>query len=668
MLRYRGIHRVSAGLVILRLAFCCSALGAVSTDTMRSCPGDREALINEYAQHFPTVHPTCGDFNKTVRTVHFQHGQLTHGNTHEWSLIAAAVVAPGPNGRGIDALQDASPQTIFVEGGFRSPVHNLDPKIKGAPNSRHPQGQAIDVRLGTHSAACSKNRDSAACEADRTNEWMYYYRIANATIKPIFVVQMKKDPCQSHCFHLDWRDWSHDFAHDSTTVEPPIPDPDYPTTVTFAPTRVGDREKKTVTIRFPPNVPPAYLKSAKVSDGTADFALDSITGAPQLVITFSPQSEGDKTGTLQFFSSAREKPYSIRLSGLGVRLPQGPITLDVEPRNIEFDDQKQGTCSSAQTLHLSNHQSNPIGSMRIVWEGNTDAFSFDRTIDASVNKAGLAIDAHGSLNLSLQFCPTSPGVATGHLSLRVDESVLADITLRGKGTQPKLTLIPPTAAEFGYQRVGTTSPGKLWTIRNTGDASLSGIVIDPAIGTADDFSTTLAGARPDMSLPPDKEFTLAITFSPSHEGRTDHVVLISAEHGSQSARISTAGIGAEPVLSLDKSSLSFGRMRRRRETKPMALRISNDGNVPAENLSVNVEGRGGGAFRVILPEELAAPRNLNVAPHSSTIVRVVFSPAHRGNSRATLSVILPSPKVPAPIKNNPSVTLTGRGILWRWLF
>ena len=71
------------------------------------------------------------------------------------------------------------------------------------------------------------------------------------------------------------------------------------------------------------------------------FAIDSMPDLPiviepdgdpvEMIVSFSPDSEGDKTGALQLFSNdPDENPYSITLNGTGIqpRIAVSPDTVD----------------------------------------------------------------------------------------------------------------------------------------------------------------------------------------------------------------------------------------------------------------------------------------------------------------------------------------------------
>ena len=142
--------------------------------------------------------------------------------------------------------------------------------------------------------------------------------------------------------------------------------------------------------------------------------------------------------------------------------------------------------------------------------------------------------------VQISFQPTSSGPKSATLSVYIPGVYSLDIPLTGSGGGPAIN-IDPTSWSFGNQAVGGTSAAKVFTVTNSGTASLS-------IGTltvSGDFAlnSNTCGA----SIPSDGTCTFGVTFSPTSAGAKSGSVSIPSNASSSPNSVSLSGSGVTQV-------------------------------------------------------------------------------------------------------------------------
>jgi hypothetical protein len=138
--------------------------------------------------------------------------------------------------------------------------------------------------------------------------------------------------------------------------------------------------------------------------------------------------------------------------------------------------------------------------------------------------------------VSVTFTPRALGAVKGTLSFTDNApNSPQKASLSGTGVEP--ATVTPASADYGNQKVGTTSAPKTFTLANNQNATLSNIMIS----TSGDFavspttcSTTLAAY---------KSCTISVTFTPKATGtRTGSLIVSdSANNSPQTSSLSGTG-------------------------------------------------------------------------------------------------------------------------------
>jgi hypothetical protein len=123
-----------------------------------------------------------------------------------------------------------------------------------------------------------------------------------------------------------------------------------------------------------------------------------------IVVTFSPQSVGNITGTITVTDNATGSPQTISLSGVGTEV-------SLTPSSLSFGNQKVGKKSAAKTVTLKNYGTTALSVTSIKFTGSNPG-NFAQT-----NTCGGSVSAGGTCSISVTFTPNQKGSRTATLSV-----------------------------------------------------------------------------------------------------------------------------------------------------------------------------------------------------------------------------------------------------------
>ena len=121
-------------------------------------------------------------------------------------------------------------------------------------------------------------------------------------------------------------------------------------------------------------------------------------------VTFSPATQGSKSGTVTIIDSASSKPQVIELSGPGT-------VVELSPASLTFAAQKVGTTSAPQPVQITNTGTTTLSLTKIAING-AQAQDFSQT-----NNCGSAINAGASCTIDVTFAPRKTGTRTGVIDI-----------------------------------------------------------------------------------------------------------------------------------------------------------------------------------------------------------------------------------------------------------
>ena len=297
-----------------------------------------------------------------------------------------------------------------------------------------------------------------------------------------------------------------------------------------------------------------------------------------------------------------------------------------------------GTTSAPQTVALLDAGSQPLTIASIVASGDF----------AQTNTCGSAVPAGTSCTITVTFTPTATGILTGAITITDNAAGSPhQLPLTGTGGIPAVSLTPASLT-FGPQAVGTTSPARPATLKNTGSGPLS-ITSIAAVG---DFAQTNNCGR---TVQAGAACTFNVTFTPTATGTRFGSVIITDDAAGSPHQLFLTGTGGIPLVTLTPASLTFLVLRTVGTTSlPHTVKLTNTGSAALDITGITLTGPD--------PRDFAQSNNCppTVALGASCLITITFTPTTQGVRTASVSITDSAPGSPQ------TVPLTGRGTFFEW--
>lgn len=306
-------------------------------------------------------------------------------------------------------------------------------------------------------------------------------------------------------------------------------------TVAFGSAQVGASVVRTFTIRNTGDVNLSEIVITKSGAEAADFSVGSPGatsvapgGSTTFDVTFTPSATGARAAAIHITSNdANENPFDVSLSGTGTT-PAAEIVVE-QPAGTDLTDGSSTVAygsatagaSVVKTFTVRNTGLATLSGLAVSKDG-ADAAEF---IVGSLGSTSLA--PGGSTTFDVTFSPASAGAKSAaiHVASNDGDENPFDIALSGAATnqapeivveQPAGTNLTDGAATISF---GGALPGssivRTFTIKNTGDASLTSISLSKDGANAADFTLGTPGAT---TVAPGGSTTFNVTFNPAAGG------------------------------------------------------------------------------------------------------------------------------------------------------
>jgi Abnormal spindle-like microcephaly-assoc'd, ASPM-SPD-2-Hydin len=427
---------------------------------------------------------------------------------------------------------------------------------------------------------------------------------------------------------------------------------------------VGTVVSKTIILR---NTGTANLTGLAVaSSGThaSDFVIGAL-GATSLApgagtsftVAFTPVAAGSRVATLRIASNdADENPFDISLSGSGVAVLAPEIVVE-EPAGTNLVD-------DSAVLSFGNAG---IGTrlFKIVTVRNTGTANLtglgitlggEHPADFSTTTLGTSVLVPGTQStFYVFFQPTEAGgrTATLQISSNDEDENPFDLVLNGSGEvplAPEIVVEEPAGTElvgdtatlaFGDSNLGVPVT-KTITIRNSGTADLTGLVVTRDGVNSSDFALGALGAT---TLTPGASTTFAVTFTSSVAGNRRAALHIASNDADENPfDITLGGVGLLPPapeivveepagvgLLNGVAALVFGNSNIG-VAVIKTITVRNTGTVNLTGLAVTRSGANAADF------VLSAPGATTLLPGTATTFTVTFTPSAAGLRNAALQI------------------------------
>ncbi|HUO36313.1 MAG TPA: choice-of-anchor D domain-containing protein [Candidatus Acidoferrum sp.] len=333
-------------------------------------------------------------------------------------------------------------------------------------------------------------------------------------------------------------------------------------------------------------------------------------------VTFSPQTTGSASASLNFHDNASPGEQSVALSGTG----QGTIAASVTPASISFVSTSVGTKTAATAVTVANKGTATLEVTSISVVG-TEAGDFPET----TNCAGAVLPSQ-SCTVQVVFSPTAGGARSA--TLQVQDNAPGspqNVVLSGTGTQAAATLSPASLNFTPAQLLGIASAAQTVTLSSTGNGALAVSGIGLTGADAKDFSET--NNCSDVAIAAGKNCTIQVTFKPVAQ---DVQCGASATSRCATLNVSDNASNASQTVAITGSMMDF-------EIEPPAggsfAQTVTAGGTATYNLEVDSIGGFSGSVTLSCPATLSvaatscniSPASVNVAPDAASPFTVTVS-------------------------------------------
>lgn len=294
---------------------------------------------------------------------------------------------------------------------------------------------------------------------------------------------------------------------------------------------------QTFTILNNGNAPLTGISVSKSGDHPADFVVSSpgtttiaAGGSATFTVIFKPTAAGERKAKILVASNdADESPFDIDVTGVGVVLkPEIVVTtalgadLKDGDASLAFGSVNVGRTGSPQILIVKNTGNSPLTGLEVTKGGGAPG---DFVVSGPALKT---LPAGASTTISVAFKPKANGSRKAVLLIQsndADEDPF-NISVSGKGVvpAPEIDIQQPAGSSLtdgegskgmGSAKVGTEGRKLVFTIRNRGDGTLSGLDFAKTGANPGDFtigkpSRTTVAARGSV--------TFTVTFTPKAKG------------------------------------------------------------------------------------------------------------------------------------------------------
>ncbi|MBI5375978.1 MAG: choice-of-anchor D domain-containing protein [Candidatus Schekmanbacteria bacterium] len=323
--------------------------------------------------------------------------------------------------------------------------------------------------------------------------------------------------------------------------------------------------------------------------------------------------------------------------------------INVSPASLAFGS---GVVGVTKTLAATISNS---GNANLSVTGLSITGSSDFKLNSSVPATPLTVAPSASVNISVDFTPSSTGAKVGTFQIASSDPSKATVSVNLSGTgdpvpQPDINVLPVSLG-FGTEVVGATKT-LTTTINNIGNASLT--VTGLSITGSSDFKLNSSAPAVSFTVAANASVDVAVDFIPSSTGaKVATLQIASSDPDEATVSVNLSGTGS-PVLQPDINvlpvSLGFG-TEVVGATKTLTTTINNIGNTDLTVTGLSISGSSD--FKL---NSSAPVVSFTVAANASVDVAVDFIPSSTGAKVATLQIASSDPD-----EATVSVNLSGTG-------
>lgn len=431
------------------------------------------------------------------------------------------------------------------------------------------------------------------------------------------------------------------------------------------------------------NVGPASLADISVTFTGANASDFSVVNPPAsslapegtvtFTVRFSPTAGGNRAATLSLASNdPNVNPFTVSLTGFATVRPELAVEhpanspLIHTQSSVDFGSLLLGSGSVQRQFTLRNVGTGTLNNLSVSFLGGQTAdYVLSSQPPAILNPGQSAI-------ITVTFTPSAAGVrqTTLRVASNAPNNNPFSFALTGTGVvQPQMVLEQPAGAalsnggssvDFGDALPGGPSTTRVFTLKNLGNGTLSGIIPQLVGANAGDFSIT---TPPPATLAPNQSATFVLSFSPAATGsRSASLQIASNDSNANPFTIALAGIGAVvPDIAVEQPAgtdlvsgfgfVPYGSALVRDGWLERTFTVKNTGTSVLSGISLSLSGAAAADFEVMSQP----PASLAAGDSATFVIR--FAPKTGGDRAALMSLASNDPN-----ENPFTLTLTGFGI------
>lgn len=427
-----------------------------------------------------------------------------------------------------------------------------------------------------------------------------------------------------------------------------------PSSIEFGDVTVGSQGTKTITLvstgTAPVTVSAIALTGASFSNSPA--VLPQVLQPNQqmsLRVKFTPQADGDATGTVTITSNATSNAkIVVQMHGTGIAT--NVPALSASASSLSFGRVRVGSQSTKMVIVTSTG----TAPASITAGSITGAFAATYAgVPVQNLSAPIVLQPGQQVGFNVTFSPSATGSATGQLNLSTDTGTPLSVSLTGSGIQsasPALTLSSPSL-DFGDVQVGSTALLPL-TLTSSGTAPVtisSGDVTGHGFQIAS-VAWPAGTTNWPVTLNPGDQLVLSIAFSPDAANSFAGDLSLTSDASGGTANVPLSGTGdAVPAagLSVSPSSIDFGPTTVGSKVS-RTVTLTSTGTAPLNVSAIAVSGAEFSVTQTSLPATLQ--------PNQKLVLTVVYEPTGAGSDSGTLTITSNDPAGPATVSLGGSAT------------
>jgi hypothetical protein len=362
-----------------------------------------------------------------------------------------------------------------------------------------------------------------------------------------------------------------------------------------------------------------------VNAGDFTIANDGCTGKQvnsgascDVAVVFAPAALGDRSATLTVSANVQGGQLSASLAGKGLV----PGMIKLIPAVLSFDTAlsgptEVGTISKPLSITVEN-----TGGAAVAITSATTSGPF---VMASNACGATSLDGSSDCQLTVEFQPTTPGPATGAVTL-IDGAGTQTVVLAGTGAAPPTDTLSTTSLSFPPTVIGQSSAPLTVGISNTGGLPLTSIAVSASgpYQVSSNCTTTLVA---------NSSCSVSVVFTPTQPGTQSGTLTIS-DITNRGQNVSLSGTGVLPPavgkVQIVPAQVNFPMTGVGAASNPVTLTIMNPSD-GAELTNLNLSVSSG--FNLV-----SNTCGLSLAPGATCTSGVLFAPPTSGSRNGTFTV------------------------------